>query len=187
MAFAATMEALTDAGLFPVPDELRAETGVVIGGGAGGMLECEPVYRDHLLGARRALNYSTFAGFNCASSADRIAGHLGLMGPKTTFMTACSSGATAVGYAGDLIRTGARRSPSAAAPNSCAGSPTPHSTPCRPSTRTAAGRSTGTVGGCRWARPPASWSSSSWRTRVGAAPASTANSSGTASAATPTT
>jgi 3-oxoacyl-[acyl-carrier-protein] synthase II len=105
MAFAATIEALTDAGLLPVPGDLRAETGVVIGGGAGGMLECEPVYRDHLLGAGRALNYSAFAGFNCASSADRIAGHLGLMGPKTTFMTACSSGATAVGYAGDLIRT----------------------------------------------------------------------------------
>jgi 3-oxoacyl-[acyl-carrier-protein] synthase II len=29
------------------------------------------------------------------------------MGPKTTFMTACSSGATAIGYARDLIRLGA--------------------------------------------------------------------------------
>jgi 3-oxoacyl-[acyl-carrier-protein] synthase II len=29
------------------------------------------------------------------------------MGPKTTFMTACSSGATAIGYARDLIRHGA--------------------------------------------------------------------------------
>jgi 3-oxoacyl-[acyl-carrier-protein] synthase II len=106
MAFAAAIEALDDAGLFPVPDSLRAGTGVVIGGGAGGMLECEPVYREHLLGAGRAPAYSAFAAFSCASSADRIAGHLGLMGPKTTFMTACSSGATAVGFAGDLIRSG---------------------------------------------------------------------------------
>jgi 3-oxoacyl-[acyl-carrier-protein] synthase II len=104
MAFAATLEALRDAGLFPLPGGLRAETGVVIGGGAGGMLECEPVYRDCLLGAERAPAFSAFSGFNCASSADRIASHLGLMGPKTTFMTACSSGATAVGFAGDLIR-----------------------------------------------------------------------------------
>ena len=104
MAFTAAIEALNDAGIFPVPDRLRRDTGVVIGGGAGGMLECEPVYRDHLLGGGGALGYPAFAAFNCASSADRIASHLGLMGPKTTFMTACSSGATAVGYAGDLIR-----------------------------------------------------------------------------------
>jgi 3-oxoacyl-[acyl-carrier-protein] synthase II len=109
MAFTAAIEALNDAGIFPVPDRLRGDTGVVIGGGAGGMLECEPVYRGHLSGTRRGQAYSAFAAFNCASAADRIATHLGLMGPKTTFMTACSSGATAVGYAADLIRTGDTR------------------------------------------------------------------------------
>jgi len=105
MAMAATVEALTDAGLFAAPDPLRGEMGVVIGGGAGGMLECEEVYRDYLLGAGRGLAYSRFASFCCASSADRIASQMGLMGPKTTFMTACSSGATAIGYARDLVRT----------------------------------------------------------------------------------
>lgn len=104
MAMAATIEALSDAGLFPVPDRLRGEMGVVIGGGAGGMLECEAVYRDYLLGAGRGVAYSRFASFGCASSADRIASQLQVMGPKTTFMTACSSGATAIGYARDLIR-----------------------------------------------------------------------------------
>ena len=105
MAMAAAIEALSDAGLYEVPDGLRSEMGVVIGGGAGGMLECEDVYRDYLLGAGRGSAYSRFASFCCASSADRIATHLGLMGPKTTFMTACSSGATAIGYARDLIQT----------------------------------------------------------------------------------
>ena len=104
MAMAATLEALTDAGLFSVPDGLRGEMGVVIGGGAGGMLECEAVYRDYLLGAGQGAAYSRFASFCCASSADQIASQLQLMGPKTTFMTACSSGATAIGYARDLIQ-----------------------------------------------------------------------------------
>ncbi len=104
MAMAAAIEALKDAGLFPMPDELRAEMGVVIGGGAGGMLECEAVYRDYLLGKGRGLAWSRFASFCCASSADQIASRLELMGPKTTFMTACSSGATAIGYARDLIQ-----------------------------------------------------------------------------------
>ena len=106
MAMVAAFEALTDAGLYPLPEDLRAETGVVIGGGAGGMLECEAEYREYLLGSARKPSYSSFAFFACASSADRIAHHLRLMGPKTTFMTACSSGATAIGYARDLIQTG---------------------------------------------------------------------------------
>ena len=106
MAMAAAIEALTDAGLLPVSDSLRTDMGVVVGGGAGGMPECEALYRDYLEGGRR-LPFSQFASFCCASSADHIASALGLMGPKTTFMTACSSGGTAVGFARDLIADGA--------------------------------------------------------------------------------
>ncbi len=105
MAMSAALEALTDAGLLPLPDELKTGMGVVIGGGAGGMLECEALYREYLEGRRR-LPFSPFASFCCASSADHIASALGLMGPKTTFMTACSSGGTAVGFARDLIADG---------------------------------------------------------------------------------
>jgi 3-oxoacyl-[acyl-carrier-protein] synthase II len=104
MAMAATLEALSEAGLTPLPEELAADTGVVIGGGAGGMLECEPVFARYLETGADWLPGSPFAAFSCASSADHIAAHLNLMGPKTTFMTACSSGATAIGYAMDLIR-----------------------------------------------------------------------------------
>ena len=107
MAMAATLEALSDAGLTPFPERLAAVTGVVIGGGAGGMLECEPVFAGYLENGANRLPGSPFASFSCASSADHIATHLKLMGPKTTFMTACSSGATAIGYARDLIRQGA--------------------------------------------------------------------------------
>ena len=107
MAMAAALEALKDAGLFPFPEEIAADTGVVIGGGAGGMLECEAVYRDYLAGANKSTRLSQFASFCCAASADYITAKLGLMGPKTTFMTACSSGGTALGYARDLIQSGA--------------------------------------------------------------------------------
>ena len=103
MAMAATLEALSEAGLRPFPKELAADTGVVIGGGAGGMLECEPVFAAYLETGADRLPGSPFSAFSCASSADHIASHLKLMGPKTTFMTACSSGATAIGYARDLI------------------------------------------------------------------------------------
>jgi len=105
MAMAAAIEALNDAGLLEIPDALRSEMGVVIGGGSGGMLECEAVYRDYLLGKGRGLAYSPFASFCCASSTDQMASQLKIMGPKTTFMTACSSGANAIGYARDLIQT----------------------------------------------------------------------------------
>jgi 3-oxoacyl-[acyl-carrier-protein] synthase II len=106
MAMAAAVEALKNAGLFPVPDALLADTGVVIGGGAGGMLEAEEAYRQYLRDKGKGVRFSRFASFCCASSADHIASKLRLMGPKTTFMTACSSGATAMGYARDLIRAG---------------------------------------------------------------------------------
>jgi 3-oxoacyl-[acyl-carrier-protein] synthase II len=89
-----------------LPDGLPADTGVVIGGGAGGMLEGEEAYRQYLKNKGKGVRFSRFASFCCASTADHIASKLGLMGPKTTFMTACSSGATAMGYARDLIRSG---------------------------------------------------------------------------------
>ncbi len=104
MAMAAALEALSEAGLIPFPEELAADTGVVIGGGAGGMLECEPVFSGYLEKGADRLSGTPFAAFSCASSADHIATHFTLLGPKTTFMTACSSGATAIGYARDLIR-----------------------------------------------------------------------------------
>ena len=40
------------------------------------------------------------------SVTDLVARRLGARGPRTTIMTACSSSATAIGYAGDLIRLG---------------------------------------------------------------------------------
>jgi 3-oxoacyl-[acyl-carrier-protein] synthase II len=106
LSFAAALEALNDAGLYPLPDEMQEDMGVAIGGGSGGLPEAENFYRELLRTDGKHARFSKLATVYCASSADRIASGLGLSGPKATFMTACSAGATAIGYARDLIRNG---------------------------------------------------------------------------------
>ena len=108
-ALAATLQALTQAGLAPVPETLRAEMGVVIGGGAGGLLEAESFFSDYLKRGARTARFSRLAPICCASTANHLGTQFNLWGPKMTLMTACSSGATAIGLARDLIRTGAAR------------------------------------------------------------------------------
>jgi 3-oxoacyl-[acyl-carrier-protein] synthase II len=109
LSFAATLEALRDAGLYPLEDSLKEDMGVVIGGGSGGLLEAENLYSGLLKKGAAKAKYSRLATVYCASSADRIASNLGLGGPKATFMTACSAGATALGYARDLLVNGQAR------------------------------------------------------------------------------
>jgi len=105
-SLAATLEALRNARLYPLPEKINEEVGVSIGGGAGGLLEAEAFYNDYLKYNGRYARFSTLSSLFCASSADRIASTLGFGGPKSTFMTACSAGATAIGYARDLIMSG---------------------------------------------------------------------------------
>lgn len=109
LSLAATLAAFSQAGLYPLPPQLTEETGVAIGGGSGGLLEAEFFYRDYLKKKGRHVHFSGLSSVYCASSADRIASTLGLSGPKATFMTACSAGATAIGYARDLIVNGQAR------------------------------------------------------------------------------
>ncbi len=73
--------------------------GVVIGGGAGGLLEAEAFFSDYLRRGGRSARFSRLAPVCCASTANHLATKFGLWGPKTTLMTACSSGATAIGLA----------------------------------------------------------------------------------------
>jgi 3-oxoacyl-[acyl-carrier-protein] synthase II len=103
LSFAATLEALRDAGLYPAPDELKEEMGVAIGGGSGGLFEAENFYERLMRKGSSRSRFSVLSSVYCASSADRITSTLGLAGPKTTFMTACSAGGTALGYARDLL------------------------------------------------------------------------------------
>jgi 3-oxoacyl-[acyl-carrier-protein] synthase II len=106
LSFAAAIEALTDAGLYPLPESLKEDMGVAIGGGSGGLFEAESFYAELLAKGLDRARFSRLATIYCASSADRVASNLGLLGPKATFMTACSAGATSLGYARDLILSG---------------------------------------------------------------------------------
>lgn len=103
LSFAAALEALRDAGLHPVPEKLKEEMGVAIGGGSGGLFEAENFYSNLLKKGSSRSRFSALSSIYCASSADRIVSAFGLTGPKTTFMTACSAGGTALGYARDLL------------------------------------------------------------------------------------
>lgn len=103
LSFTAALEALRDAGLYPVPEELKEEMGVAIGGGSGGLFEAENFYGNLLKNGSSCSRFSALSSVYCASSADRIASTFSLAGPKTTFMTACSAGGTALGYARDLL------------------------------------------------------------------------------------
>lgn len=105
LALSATLEALKDAGLDPPPSEIKEGMGVVIGGGGGGLLEAEEFY-EKLLKTGESHKFSNLSALFSASSADRIASTFDFRGPKATFMTACSGGGTALGYARDLILNG---------------------------------------------------------------------------------
>jgi 3-oxoacyl-[acyl-carrier-protein] synthase II len=104
----AAVEALKDAGLYPPPKEIGREMGVIVGGGAGGLLAAESFYERYIRN-ESPLNWSELATVNCASTADHLTNGLNIYGPKTTFMTACSSGSTSLGFARDLIRSGSTR------------------------------------------------------------------------------
>ncbi len=106
LSFSAAIEALTDAGLYPLPGALAEDMGVAIGGGSGGLFEAENFYADLLKKGMERSKFSRLSTIYCASSADRIASGLKLLGPRATFMTACSAGATAMGYARDLMLGG---------------------------------------------------------------------------------
>lgn len=101
-ALAAAIEALTHARFDPASSK-GERVGVVLGSGGGvahSEAYVERAYRD---AARRP---STLLSINPDSAGAAIARRFGLHGPRSSIMTACSSGATAIGYAADFIQCG---------------------------------------------------------------------------------
>ena len=102
----AAREALCNSGLNL--DEIDPGTiGVVLGGGAGGMLSWEE-YRRALWSKKARPRPSLLLPAAQCSLTDLIANRYGLTGHRATISTACSSSATSIGYGFDLIRSGAQ-------------------------------------------------------------------------------
>jgi len=77
----------------------------VMGSGSGGLLSAEIFKRVHMDGNGRA-RPSLLYPFTSSSFTDLVAGRCMSRGMRTTVSTACSSSATALGIAMDLIRDG---------------------------------------------------------------------------------
>jgi 3-oxoacyl-[acyl-carrier-protein] synthase II len=97
-------EAVKDSGIDRAHPDWR-RTGVVLGGGAGGMLSWERFRRTLWSGNGRPRPSLVLAASPCTLT-DLVASRFGLRGFRSTITTACSSSATSIGYGFDLIRAG---------------------------------------------------------------------------------
>ncbi|MCC6128834.1 MAG: beta-ketoacyl-[acyl-carrier-protein] synthase family protein [Acidobacteria bacterium] len=105
LGLAAAREALADSGLL-LEREDPSRVGVVLGGGVSGLLDSENYFITLNSKGPRSARPSRVLNHPPDQTTDRIAEHWGLHGPRATIATACSSSATSLGYASDLIRHG---------------------------------------------------------------------------------
>lgn len=100
----AAREAVADSGLDLSHEDLD-RIGVLMGGGAGGMLSGEK-YRRDLYEKMHRPRPSLLIPFSPSVTTDYIALEFKISGPRATVVTACSSSSTSVGYAADWIKRG---------------------------------------------------------------------------------
>jgi 3-oxoacyl-[acyl-carrier-protein] synthase II len=105
IGLAAASEALADSGL-DLDREDPSRIGVVLGAGVSGLLDSENYFRDLLAKGPRGARPTRVLNHPPDQTTDRIAEGWGFRGPRSTITTACSSSATSLGYAADLIRHG---------------------------------------------------------------------------------
>ena len=105
LGLVAAREALEDSDL---PwDALDLERfGIIIGGGAGGIGSAESFYKDYYRKGPALAHPLHVFPTPPNMVTDWICLEYGLKGPRSTVVTACSSSATSIGYAADLIRYG---------------------------------------------------------------------------------
>ncbi|MFD9391122.1 beta-ketoacyl-[acyl-carrier-protein] synthase family protein [Streptomyces sp. NPDC060000] len=104
-ALAAARRAVRDAALDP--DTWRAErVGVVLGVGGTSLSTYESAFQHLSTGHPDRVSPLTVPRSNPNMAAGEIAIDLGARGPNFTVSTACASGATAIGVARDLLRSG---------------------------------------------------------------------------------
>src|SRR4030042_2994163 len=101
----AAEEAVVDSNLI-LAGENRERIGVFIGGGAGGIFSAERYRREMIAKGWRRVQPSLLLPFATSAITDALAERYRILGPRATVATACSSSATAIGYALSLIRSG---------------------------------------------------------------------------------
>ncbi|MCD2451465.1 beta-ketoacyl-[acyl-carrier-protein] synthase family protein [Methylicorpusculum oleiharenae] len=101
-ALSAAQEALASAELKVTAGNCTT-MGIVLGSG-GAVADTETYVRNMLL--KQNANPSKLLASNPDKAGNTVAAHFDLHGPRSSIMTACSSGATAIGYAADFIKEG---------------------------------------------------------------------------------
>jgi 3-oxoacyl-[acyl-carrier-protein] synthase II len=104
-ALAATMEAMEQSGL-PVDDSNRDEVGVIVGSGIGGLKVTEDASLTLQERGPRRLSPFTVPMILADIAAGEIAMKLGACGPNFALISACATGAHAIGEASEIIRRG---------------------------------------------------------------------------------
>lgn len=99
----ALADARGDGGPLPAPER----TGVILGGGVGGLFDSEAYYRSVLGHGWKAVPATCALGHFPCATADRIAERHRFGGMRSTVVTACSSSTLAIGQAFDAVRSGA--------------------------------------------------------------------------------
>jgi len=104
-AMGAAHFAMEDSGL-PVRDENRERIAVVIGSGIGGLPLIEATQKDYLQRGTRAISPFFITGLIANEAAGNVSIKYGLKGPNLATVTACTTGAHAVGEAYRMIQYG---------------------------------------------------------------------------------
>jgi 3-oxoacyl-[acyl-carrier-protein] synthase II len=104
-AMAAAQFALTDSEL-PVNDENRERIAVVIGSGIGGLPIIEETQKNYLERGPRVISPFFITALIANEAAGNVSIKYGLKGPNLTTVTACTTGAHAVGEAYRMIQYG---------------------------------------------------------------------------------
>ncbi len=104
LAVAAAREAVADSGidLGPVADE----TAVIVASGVGGFAMVEKAVQAYARGGYRRISVYAAAGMLVDTPAGTVAADVGARGPNFAVVSACASGAHAIGEAAEQIRRG---------------------------------------------------------------------------------
>jgi 3-oxoacyl-[acyl-carrier-protein] synthase II len=104
-AMGATKQAMSDAGL-TVTEDIADDVGVIIGSGIGGLESCHDQFR--VLFERGPSRISPFfiTEFITDIAAGYVSMQVGARGPNFATVSACATGANAIGEASEMIRRG---------------------------------------------------------------------------------